>query len=469
MNTLHSELWEKVFKFEFENEICEYGFETRLANENRWSEKFAQKAILEYKKFMFLATVSESMVSPSEIVDIVWHQHLIFTESYEQFAKVLNKRIAHIPAEHKPNDSKRFKNALQNTKELYESYFGEIPNEIWNEKEFLAKIISKDNALNNITFLKSKRIIVLTFILVTAIICELSRPIFLQISGNMFLLFSSIILISIWIIFKIYRTNYYSQITEKLYNEGLNELNTSELLFLKLNSIEGITNGVMNKLMSENKIIKFDFNRLELNTELEFIPENKYELAIKTDLELYDRPIDYQTLRNSLKHRKPFSQIANTCEFVKSKLYNSVYFHKYMSIYLAVMSVFVTVCGYRMYLGFLRGKPITFLAIITFTAIGVVFYKYKYGFEKLFNKILPNEFLKYIKVPHEKQTFNDWQNEYFILGPAVLLPAFANMQYSQNYNKSSSDSNDSNCSSGSSCSSDSGSSCGSGCGGCGGD
>ena len=53
MNTLHSELWEKVLEFEFENEICEYGFETRLADENQWSEKFAKKQCWNTKNLYF--------------------------------------------------------------------------------------------------------------------------------------------------------------------------------------------------------------------------------------------------------------------------------------------------------------------------------------------------------------------------------------------------------------------------------
>ena len=51
------------------------------------------EAIEEYKKFMYLAATSNQMVSPSEIVDIVWHQHLIFTQSYKEFCDILGKKI----------------------------------------------------------------------------------------------------------------------------------------------------------------------------------------------------------------------------------------------------------------------------------------------------------------------------------------------------------------------------------------
>jgi len=71
--------------------MSEYGFSTRLANENYWTIDFTKKAVAEYKKFKYLAATSELMVSHSEIVDVVWHQHLIFTNSYSELCRMLGK------------------------------------------------------------------------------------------------------------------------------------------------------------------------------------------------------------------------------------------------------------------------------------------------------------------------------------------------------------------------------------------
>jgi hypothetical protein len=68
---MNKTLWEKVLKFSFDNPNDEYGFSTRLALENHWTLYFTQNALLEYKKFMFLAATNNEMVSPSETVDIV--------------------------------------------------------------------------------------------------------------------------------------------------------------------------------------------------------------------------------------------------------------------------------------------------------------------------------------------------------------------------------------------------------------
>jgi len=61
--------WEHVKDFDFNQPLTDYGFVTRLADENKWTKNFTEKAILEYKKFMYLAATAGTMVSPSEIVD----------------------------------------------------------------------------------------------------------------------------------------------------------------------------------------------------------------------------------------------------------------------------------------------------------------------------------------------------------------------------------------------------------------
>lgn len=112
-------LWKNIIDFNLDNPLSEYGFSIRLENENWWTANFARDAILEYKKFMYLAAVSDAMVSPSEIVDVVWHQHLIFTQSYEDFCSVLGKKVAHIPSTHNKSDFNKFKSAKERTQKLY--------------------------------------------------------------------------------------------------------------------------------------------------------------------------------------------------------------------------------------------------------------------------------------------------------------------------------------------------------------
>ena len=110
---MNKTLWEKVLAFSFDQPNDQYGFSTRLALENHWTIHFTQSAIIEYKKFLFLAATNNEMVSPSEIVDIVWHQHLIFTNSYSDFCDLLGKRIEHIPSTHNRSEFDKFKMAKE--------------------------------------------------------------------------------------------------------------------------------------------------------------------------------------------------------------------------------------------------------------------------------------------------------------------------------------------------------------------
>lgn len=80
-------LWKKVVAFEFISSMSEYGFTTRLTYENDWTKHFTKEAILEYKKFMYLAATANAMVAPSPTVDIVWHQHLIFTNHIKNLVR----------------------------------------------------------------------------------------------------------------------------------------------------------------------------------------------------------------------------------------------------------------------------------------------------------------------------------------------------------------------------------------------
>lgn len=128
-------LWDKIQEFDFDSPPGEYGFSTRLANENYWTKKFTGEAIAEYRKFMYLAATSDFMVSPSAIVDTVWHQHLIFTQSYQDFCSLIGKQVQHIPSTHNPEEFEKFKQAKERTKKFYLNNFGEQPKCIWEHAD----------------------------------------------------------------------------------------------------------------------------------------------------------------------------------------------------------------------------------------------------------------------------------------------------------------------------------------------
>ncbi len=121
-------------------------FLQRLMKDNKWKEPFAQRASEEYLKFISLAACSSSEVTPSETVDIVWHTHLIFTESYwsELCSGVLGRQVHHHPGTGTAEDS-RFPDQYKDTYLKYIEVFGTVPpKDIWaRPKNLKAKDLKK--------------------------------------------------------------------------------------------------------------------------------------------------------------------------------------------------------------------------------------------------------------------------------------------------------------------------------------
>ena len=123
-----AELWKRLREFEFPG-----GFAERLAKEQSWSLDYATRAIEEYRRYMYLLMAAGHRVSPSQVVDEVWHLHLIYTHSYwdELCDQVLRFRAHHNPGTGEPGDEERFAGQYQRTKDSYDRFFGKHPCDIW--------------------------------------------------------------------------------------------------------------------------------------------------------------------------------------------------------------------------------------------------------------------------------------------------------------------------------------------------
>ena len=82
MTPTQVELYAKIKKFKLDSLDDRRSFSAKLAWEYQWSQIYTLRAIQEYKKFLFLAMTADHIVSPSVVVDRVWHHHLLFTHSY---------------------------------------------------------------------------------------------------------------------------------------------------------------------------------------------------------------------------------------------------------------------------------------------------------------------------------------------------------------------------------------------------
>lgn len=93
-------LLREIQNFSLNEEGGSARFAKKLARENGWSQKYAERVVKEYKRFLFLAAASGEEVLPSEEVDQAWHLHLVHTKSYwdDLCGKALGKALHHNPS-----------------------------------------------------------------------------------------------------------------------------------------------------------------------------------------------------------------------------------------------------------------------------------------------------------------------------------------------------------------------------------
>lgn len=185
-------LWNRLLHFRLDHPDAEFPFSKKLAKEEKWTESFAQKAIEEYKKFVYLCCILPNGASPSEIVDKVWHLHLMYTQNYwEEFCgEVLHRKLHHHPSAGGRNEAERHKNWFMETLENYHRVFGKLPPEdIWLRK----------NTGKPFKFLKKYlHFVALLPVLLTLVSC----------SGNGDMVFTGIFfMIVIWIMVKSLKGN----------------------------------------------------------------------------------------------------------------------------------------------------------------------------------------------------------------------------------------------------------------------
>lgn len=127
-------LWQKLAELQIGSENAQLDFVDRLARDNDWTLQFAEKALLEYKRFIYMVAKQKQELTPSDAVDQVWHLHLAYTKSYweDLCGNVLGFSLHHNPTMGGKQEDQRFSNAYQRTLDIYYQTFGEYPDKtIW--------------------------------------------------------------------------------------------------------------------------------------------------------------------------------------------------------------------------------------------------------------------------------------------------------------------------------------------------
>src|SRR4051812_26985521 len=94
-------LWQAINAYDLDAADAALPFSHRLARETGWSLAFSKAAIADYKRFIYLICVADRMLTPSDVIDEVWHLHLIYTQDYwDRFcAETLKRKIHHGPTQ----------------------------------------------------------------------------------------------------------------------------------------------------------------------------------------------------------------------------------------------------------------------------------------------------------------------------------------------------------------------------------
>ena len=144
MTSTEADLYRRICNFKLDQAEAAFPFSQRLAWEYQWTGIYTYRAIQEYKKFVFLATVTDHILSPSTVVDRVWHLHLLYTHSYwDDFCgKVLNKALHHSLGLGGKQDGLKYRYYYVQTLEMYQKYFGTPPADIWNAPKMKSETIS---------------------------------------------------------------------------------------------------------------------------------------------------------------------------------------------------------------------------------------------------------------------------------------------------------------------------------------
>lgn len=129
----HSQLHQRIWAHPFEHTDQARDLTRRLAMEQGWSLQQARQAVVEYRRFCFMACVADHPVTPSEEVDAVWHLHLLHTRDYwEVFCPhVLGRPLHHGPTLGGRQEENRFYEQYAQTLRSYEQWFGGPPPQAW--------------------------------------------------------------------------------------------------------------------------------------------------------------------------------------------------------------------------------------------------------------------------------------------------------------------------------------------------
>lgn len=104
-------------------------FSGRIAKKSGWNNATVRAVIFEYRCFLLLSAISDHPVTPPEAVDLIWHEHILYTRHYQEVLPgIIGKRLHHDPGGE--DDHETHRRQYQRTWRLYRRIFGTEPTDL---------------------------------------------------------------------------------------------------------------------------------------------------------------------------------------------------------------------------------------------------------------------------------------------------------------------------------------------------
>jgi hypothetical protein len=126
-------LWQSLSDYSIGPEDAALSFTMRLARENGWTSAQAERVLVEYRRFLYLAVRAGHPVTPSDAVDQAWHLHLTYSHDYwDRLCPLLGGPLHHGPTQGGTTENARFYENYAATLRSYERLFGTpAPRDLW--------------------------------------------------------------------------------------------------------------------------------------------------------------------------------------------------------------------------------------------------------------------------------------------------------------------------------------------------
>ena len=123
-------LWDRLLAYTFPMSGQQPPLAEQFANKHRMNAKNAKVVVMEYRRFLYLAAVADDVVTPSPVIDAVWHLHIIDTRAYLDglCAQIIGRVIHHAPGRDRQSHDVAYPETLVH----YQREFGmAAPSRVW--------------------------------------------------------------------------------------------------------------------------------------------------------------------------------------------------------------------------------------------------------------------------------------------------------------------------------------------------